>query len=157
MNVASSISASSSGFGEEATSGGDDWHPLLTTTMGGMLTSTTGNTSRTAAETLHRFLQDGNNSRGRTVLTILYLVVLGLCFVVPVFYYFRMHCEERYARRLRDLELAGITQALEQSQNVHREESRAARRKFREERRARINQLFAPVKVVCTYYNIATH
>lgn len=95
---------------------------------------------------VHRLLQDGH--RGRTVLTVLYLCVLGLCFVVPVFYYFRMHCEERNVRRLRELELAGITQALEQSQHAHREESRAARRKFREERKARINQLFAPVKMV---------
>jgi hypothetical protein len=95
---------------------------------------------------MHRLLQE--NNRGRTVLTVLYLVVLGMCFVVPVFYYVRMHCEERYARRLRELELAGITQALEQSQNIHREESRAARRKFREERRARIIQLFTPVKMV---------
>ena len=78
---------------------------------------------------LHRFLQD-DSSRGRTILTVLYLAVLSLCFLVPVFYYFRMHCEERHARRLRELELAGITQAMEQSQNLHREESRAARRKF---------------------------
>ena len=96
---------------------------------------------------MHRWLQ--SNQRGRTVLTVLYLVVLGMCFVVPIFYYFRMHCEERQARRLRELELAGITQALEQSQNVHREESRAARRKYRDERRARILQLFARVKMVC--------
>jgi hypothetical protein len=37
---------------------------------------------------------------------------------------------------------------LEQSENIHREESRAARRKYREERRARIVQLFAPVRMV---------
>jgi len=107
-----------------------------TTSAGGMLMT---------EEDIHRLLQD--NQRGRTVLTVLYLLVLGMCFVVPVFYYFRMSCDERYQRRLRELELAGITQALEQSQNAHREESRAARRKFREERRARINQLFAPVKM----------
>ena len=89
-----------------------------------------------------------NHHRGRTVLTVLYLCVLGLCFVVPVFYYFRMHCEERNARRIREIEIAGITQALEQSENQHREESRAARRKYREERRARIIQLFASVRMV---------
>lgn len=110
-----------------------------TTSAGGMLMT---------EEDIHRLLQD--NQRGRTVLTVLYLLVLGMCFIVPVFYYFRMSCDERYQRRLRELELAGITQALEQSQNAHREESRAARRKFREERRARINQLFAPVKMVRT-------
>ncbi len=96
---------------------------------------------------INRLLQS-TGQRGRTVLTALYLCVLGLCFVVPIFYYFRMRCEERRTRRLRETELAGITQALEQSQNVHREESRAARRKFRDERKARINQLFAPVKMV---------
>jgi hypothetical protein len=94
--------------------------------------------------------QEAGNHRGRTVLTVLYLCVLGLCFVVPVFYYFRMHCEERNARRMRELEIAGIAEALEQSGDFHREESRAARRKYREERRARIIQLFAPVRMVRT-------
>ena len=80
-------------------------------------------------------------------MTILYLCVLGLCFVVPVFYYFRMHCEERHARRMRELEMAGMREALEQSEQ-NREESRAVRRKYREERRARIVQLFDPVRLV---------
>jgi hypothetical protein len=111
-------------------------------------------------ETFLRFLQssdspaDSSNHRGRTVLTVLYLCVLGLCFVVPVFYYFRMHCEERNARRMRETEIAGITEALEQSENVHREESRAARRKYREERRARIIQLFATVRMVSTVWHL---
>ena len=87
---------------------------------------------------------EGSHSRGRTVLTILYLCVLGLCFVVPVFYYFRLHCFEEHARR--ELEL-DFTNALEQSEQ-HREESRAARRKYIEERRARIVQLFGPVRMV---------
>ena len=96
-----------------------------------------------------RWLQeDSANQRGRTVLTILYLAVLVLCFIVPVFYYFRMHCEERQARRLRELEIAALTETLQQSENYHRDESRAARRKYREEQRARIIQLFAPVRVV---------
>ena len=110
--------------------------------------------------TIFRLLQQNNENfgsssssnsthqRGRTVLTVLYLCVLGLCFVVPVFYYFRMHCEERNNRRMREIEIAGITQALEQSENHHREESRAARRKYREERRARIIQLFSTVRMV---------
>lgn len=88
--------------------------------------------------------EDSDQSRGRTVLTILYLCVLGLCFVVPVFYYFRLHCFEEHARR--ELEL-DFTNALEQSEQ-HREESRAARRKYIEERRARIVQLFIPVRMV---------
>ena len=92
--------------------------------------------------------ESSERNRGRTVLTVLYLCVLGLCFVVPVFYYFRMHCEERTARRMRELEIAGITAALTESENLHREESRAVRRKYREERRARILQLFAPVRMV---------
>ena len=88
--------------------------------------------------------EESSQSRGRTVLTILYLCVLGLCFVVPVFYYFRLHCFEENARR--ELEL-DFTTALEQSEQ-HREESRAARRKYIEERRARIVQILGPVRMV---------
>jgi len=105
---------------------------------------------------LERVLLQNENSRdvprGRTIWTAVYLCVLSICFSVPVFYYCRLHCEERQARRLQDLELAGITQALAQSHNQHRQESRAARRKFREERRARIHQLFGPVKMVRPRY-----
>jgi hypothetical protein len=97
-----------------------------------------------------RSLQEDN--RGRTVLTILYLCVLGLCFIVPFFYYARMQCEEQEARRMREAELAGITLALEQS-DQHRggESTRAARRKYRDERKARILQLFDPVRTVRIY------
>jgi len=64
-----------------------------------------------------------------------------------------MHCDDRHNRRLRDLEIAGITQAMNESQDLHREESRAARRKYREERRARIIQLFTPVRMILTEEN----
>lgn len=88
-------------------------------------------------------------SRGRTVLTILYLIVLGLCFIVPIFYYFRMHCEDRRARRLRELEFSAIEASInEHRASQGREETRAARRKYREEKRARILQLFEPVRLV---------
>ena len=43
--------------------------------------------------------------------------------------------------------MAGMREALEQSEQ-NREESRAVRRKYREERRARIIQLFDPVRIV---------
>jgi len=59
-----------------------------------------------------------------------------------------MHCDERRNRRLRELEIASIARALNESQAQQREESRAARRKYREERKARINQLFAPVRMI---------
>lgn len=85
---------------------------------------------------------------GRTILTALYLCMLGVCFVVPIYFYTRMHCDNRAQQRLRDLEITHITQAMNQSQDLHREESRAARRKYREERRARIIQLFTPVRMV---------
>ena len=85
---------------------------------------------------------------GRRILTALYLCMLGVCFLVPIFFYFRMHCDERRNRQLRDIEIAGITQAMNDSQILQREESRAARRKYREERRARIVQLFTPVRMV---------
>mmetsp|Transcript_9203 Transcript_9203/g.14722 ORF Transcript_9203/g.14722 Transcript_9203/m.14722 type:complete len:386 (+) Transcript_9203:365-1522(+) len=101
-----------------------------------------------------RFLQeqDGNH-KGRTVLTVLYLCVLGMCFVVPVFFYFRMQCDDRHNRRLREMEIAGIAQAMTESQNAQREESRATRRKYREERRARIIQLFSPVRMILKIEN----
>mmetsp|Transcript_23421 Transcript_23421/g.33587 ORF Transcript_23421/g.33587 Transcript_23421/m.33587 type:complete len:285 (+) Transcript_23421:140-994(+) len=93
-------------------------------------------------------------SRGRTVLTILYLVVLGLCFIVPIFYYFRMHCEDRRARRLRELEFSVIEASInEHRASQGREETRAARRKYREEKRARILQLFEPVKLTLAAEN----
>jgi hypothetical protein len=91
---------------------------------------------------------DGANEQGRTALTVLYMAVLGLCFIVPVFYYFRMHCEHRQARRLRELEIAALIETLQQSEDFNREETRAARRKYRDEQRARIIQLFSPVRLV---------
>jgi hypothetical protein len=95
-----------------------------------------------------RMLKEEDSPRGRTVLTVLYLCVLGLCFVIPVFFYIRMHCDDRHNRRLVESEIAGIAQAMDESQVHHREESRATRRKYREERRARIIQLFSPVRMV---------
>ena len=59
-----------------------------------------------------------------------------------------MHCDDRRNQNLRDLEIAGMTQAMNESQAQQREESRAARKKYREERRARIIQLFTPVRMV---------
>jgi hypothetical protein len=129
---------------------------------------------------LRRILQNDNggggagssdNTRGRTVLTVLYLSVLGLCFVVPIFYYLRLHCEERHARRLRDMEMIDFAALFatttannnnNNNNNSNSEEviqSRAVRKKYREERRARIIQLLAPVRVVRTrkypyYWNV---
>mmetsp|Transcript_3552 Transcript_3552/g.5953 ORF Transcript_3552/g.5953 Transcript_3552/m.5953 type:complete len:279 (+) Transcript_3552:161-997(+) len=103
-----------------------------------------------------RVLQGGvhqSDSRGRAILTILYLVVLGLCFVVPVFYYFRMHMEDRRLRRLREMQLQSVIAGLEDTSPEVREEMRAARRKYREEKRARIVQLFAPVQMVISSMN----
>jgi hypothetical protein len=48
---------------------------------------------------------------------------------------------------MRALELVGISRALEHSEQ-NREETIAARRKYREEQSARILQLFAPVRLV---------
>lgn len=91
---------------------------------------------------------DDPTHTGRTILTALYLCMLGVCFVVPIYFYTRMHCDDRAQQRLRDLEITHITQAMNQSQDLHREESRAVRRKYREERRARIIQLFTPVRMI---------
>mmetsp|Transcript_16164 Transcript_16164/g.44755 ORF Transcript_16164/g.44755 Transcript_16164/m.44755 type:complete len:330 (+) Transcript_16164:169-1158(+) len=90
---------------------------------------------------------------GKTMLSVVYLSMLGVCFVIPVFYYIRMHCEDRQNRHLRDLEIAGMAQAMNESQDIHREETRAARRKYQEERRARIIQLFMPVRMIVTEEN----
>ena len=87
-------------------------------------------------------------SRGQAVLTFMYLCVLGLCFTTAVVYFCRMQWEERYLRRLREHELSAIRSAMAQSENTQREESRAVQRKYIEERRARILQLFAPVRMV---------
>jgi hypothetical protein len=104
--------------------------------------------------TMIRELQQDSvtKSRGRTVLTILYLCVLGLCFVTPVIYYFKMHFEERNAERSRDLENAMIRASLEQT-DQHRDEARASRRKYIVERRARILQLFEPVRIVSSCFS----
>jgi len=93
----------------------------------------------------HRFLQPSSTeTRGRTILTILYLIVLGLCFVVPIFYYCRVHWEDRVARRQREEEM----EAIEASIAMNQEETRAARRKYREEKRARLEQLFQPFTLI---------
>ena len=101
----------------------------------------------------HRHL---NETRGQAVLTFMYLCVLGLCFMTAVVYFCRMQWEERYLRRLRESELHAMRAAMAQSEAAlsstthhHRdEESRAVQRKYIEERRARILQLFGPVRMV---------
>ena len=105
------------------------------------------------ADEEHRRLQAAEgDSPGRIDILRIYLVVLALCFIIPVFYYCRMHCEDRQSRRLRDLER--IAAALEESMQVEQhnrensEETRALRKKYLEERRARILQLFGPVQMV---------
>lgn len=78
------------------------------------------------------------------MLTIMYLVVLGLCFIIPIFYYLRMHCEDQNLRRQREIEFAEVLEASREQTD----ETRAARRKYRDEKRARLLQLFAPVRMV---------
>lgn len=97
-----------------------------------------------------------SNERIRTILVVLYVCVLALCFLTPIVYYFRLHVEERHARRLRELEVAGIRSALERSSTDHAGESQAARRKYIEERRARILQLFRPVATVSFSFSLTT-
>lgn len=87
-------------------------------------------------------------ARGQAVLTFMYLCVLGICFMTAVVYFCRMQWEERFLRRLRENELSAIRSAMVQSENTQRDESRAVQRKYIEERRARILQLFAPVRMV---------
>lgn len=105
------------------------------------------------ASIVFRRLQQRNNDadeatveRGRTVLTVLYLIVLGLCCITPVIYYCRIYWEERQNVHLREASrriLSAHTQA-------QRDETRAARRKLLDERRARILHLLSPVRMVRT-------
>jgi hypothetical protein len=109
-------------------------------------------TSETSSISIRRLLMEGANEQSRAVLTILYMAVLFLCFIVPVFYYLRMHCEHRQARRLLELEIAALAETLQQSEDFNREETQAARRKYRGEQRARIIQLFSPVRLVSVLF-----
>jgi hypothetical protein len=103
-----------------------------------------------ALEQSPRHLQQiQDDSQGRAILTVLYLVVLCLCFIIPVFYCLRMHYEDRQQRRLREVELAAaieVSMLSEQQQQANSEEARAARKKYREEKKARILALFRPVQ-----------
>lgn len=106
-------------------------------------------TSEASSIYIRRLRMNNSKEGGRTVLTVLYLAVLGLFFIVPVFYYFRIFCEQREMRRLRELEIAALNATLQHSENFNNsEEARAAWKKYREERRARILQLFSTVKMV---------
>jgi hypothetical protein len=123
---------------------------------------------------LHRMLQSNDTSSGfrGIVLPILFSIVLGFGFVGGFCYFVRLQCEERNARRWRDLEMNDISATTNndnnnatpatRNNNIHNNDnnnevnqSRVVRKKHREERRARILQLLTPVRVVCTY-NIYT-
>ena len=102
-----------------------------------------------------RLLQaSSQNTQGRTILTVLYLIVLALCFIVPVFYYFRLHCQEQRNRRLRQQQQRQIILASmagnqgDNEEQAGHPEARASRKKYRAERRARILQLFGPVSMI---------
>lgn len=84
----------------------------------------------------------------QTILMALYVCVLAICCVMPIFYFVRLQMEYRHHQHLQRLEAAGIMAALHESQQ-NREESRAARRKYLGERKARISQLFRSVRLVC--------
>lgn len=98
----------------------------------------------TVAGILRELEEHHGPDKGRMILTILYLVVLGLCCITPVIYYCRLYLEERRTLRAQTT-LAEIQ--LQQSA-AQRMEQRAAQRKFILERRARILQLFASVRAV---------
>lgn len=83
---------------------------------------------------------------GRAILTALYVCIIVFCCTTPLFFYFRMRWDNRNDRRLREMEI----RVTNESMRNHNEESRAARRKYRAERRARIRQLFAPFRWLLT-------
>ena len=97
-----------------------------------------------------RFL--ASSMQSRNILTLLYLVLFTLCFITPIFYYFRLHCQDRQLRarnhHLEEAYVAEIVRASVEEQS----ETRAFRKKYRAERRARIVQLFAPVSMVSSSF-----
>ena len=92
-----------------------------------------------------------DGEQGRFILTVIYLCILGFCCITPLIYYIRLHFEEAENSRMRELENAGIAAALRRS---NRDDTEATRRKYAEERRARLKQLFEPVKIVSKVYVI---
>lgn len=101
---------------------------------------------------IDRLLQDSRSSdeRGRYIFTVLYLTVLAFCFLMPVLYYIRCYMEARQEQRLARLEAERLRMAIERSSEANRAESLAVKRKYNEERRARILQLMGPVRMVRT-------
>jgi hypothetical protein len=100
---------------------------------------------------MQRLLQDTSNEhmehdRARTILTILYLCVLAMCFVVPVVFYIKLCQLHRTRMRLMQQQqqsMASPPLTIEQQR-----ETEALQRKLMEHRRARLLQLFLPVQVV---------
>jgi len=95
-----------------------------------------------------RVLQQSHaGTDSRDILTIIYLVILGLCFVIPILYYIRLQCDEQQYRNMRALEMNILRDAFLNRITMGREEAREARRKYNDERRARLLQLFGPVRM----------
>jgi hypothetical protein len=92
---------------------------------------------------------------GRTILTVMYLIVLTICFIMPILYYFKMKCDDQNEQRRRQHVTEQLRTALQNSVNMSLHyESTAVQRKFVEERRARILQLFTPVRMVGVRYSL---
>jgi hypothetical protein len=95
-----------------------------------------------------RFLQSQRGMQGSAVLTIIYLLILTMCFLVPMLYYFWLRCQDQQLRqRNREIEAAHVAITVRASVE-DQTETRALRKKFRAERLARIVQLFGPVSMV---------
>ena len=98
-----------------------------------------------------RLLQTVAEDTSNSLLTILYLVVVCVCFLIPVLFYLRVKVADQRQRRLRDLELASAIEISLMSDYQHREssgEARAARMKYRQQKQARVLQLFRPVEKI---------
>jgi Ring finger domain len=95
------------------------------------------------------------NTPGKAAVTILYIIALFLCFITPIFYYFRVRLEESQQRHLRELELATAME-ISLMTAYHQENSLqaiAARQKYRDQKRATIVQLFRPVEITLSSQN----
>jgi hypothetical protein len=106
------------------------------------------------SEILNRLLvrllraNSSSTNQGRFIFTVLYLSILAFCFALPFLYYARCYFETRSEQRLAHFESIRMRAALERSAEANRTESMAVKRKYVEERRARILQLMGPVRMV---------
>lgn len=133
---------------------------LFVASLGFLSSKEMSDTVETMASESARFLQSesgGMGRRGTIVRLVLYALALIMCFVVP--FYLRDVCSDRQLReRDHDMEDAttaedapGATTGRASVSAEAQSETRARRKEYRAERRARIVQVFSPVSMVSLF------